>query len=64
MMSECVLDESDPFYANIFHAPMLSTPTTTILRLNDPTTTTTCDNNYSAIQVTVGGDTGVEFCFY
>lgn len=24
MMSECVIDENDPFYANIFHAPMLS----------------------------------------
>lgn len=24
MMTECVIDENDPFYENIFHGPMLS----------------------------------------
>lgn len=50
MMIECVIDENDPLYANIFHAPMLSTAeaSTSNARRTSPTwvTFTTTDREF------------------
>lgn len=53
MMTECIIDENDPFYANIFHAPMLSAASATYRDTKAPTALRLTDQAWNNIYLQV-----------